>query len=42
MLSSVRGYIATITRGEYRKCSMLLIFHVKKFHVFNFRCLTEQ
>ena len=28
-------------RGKFRKCSMLLIIDVKKFHVLNFCCLAE-
>ena len=28
-------------QGKYRKYSMLSMTHVKKFHVFNFCCLTE-
>ena len=27
--------------GKFRKCSLLLIIHVKKNHVLNFRCLAE-
>ena len=27
--------------SKFQKCSKLLIIHVKKFHVFNFRCLAE-
>ena len=35
------GIHSAIARSKFRKCSMLLIIHVKKFHVFNYCCLAE-
>ena len=32
---------SAIACSKFRKCSMLLIIHVKKFHVLNLCCLAE-
>ena len=37
----IRQRRSAIACSKFRKCSMLLIIHVKKFHVLNFCCLTE-
>ena len=35
------GIHSAIAYSKFQKCSMLLIIHVKKFHVLNFCCLAE-